>query len=211
MMLLLLWAGLGLLLLYIPWELQRRFILGYMIPLAGLAAVGIDHLFSKYRKAALATVFLVVLLIIPTNLMIILGGIQAVNIREPKVTISQEEMAALKWIASNTNQDALILASPQISLYIPAYTGRRVVYGHPFETVDATDMETAVADFLTGRMNLESLSLSRKVDFIFYGPREHDFGSIALEGKYNIVHSSENLQIFEVADRQKASSLMDDQ
>ncbi|HLE15911.1 MAG TPA: hypothetical protein VI776_14270, partial [Anaerolineales bacterium] len=38
--LLLAWAGLGLLLLYLPFGLQRRFILGLYVPLAGLAALG---------------------------------------------------------------------------------------------------------------------------------------------------------------------------
>lgn len=75
----------------------------------------------------------------------------------------------MEWIASNTSQDALIMASPQMGLYIPAYTGRRVLYGHPFETLNATDMESVVVNFLTGRINLEGLPLSRKVDLIFHG------------------------------------------
>jgi hypothetical protein len=209
--LLLIWAFLGLLLLYFPWSLQRRFILGYMIPLAGMAAIGLDRLFDQHRKVALATLFFVVLLIIPTNLMIVLGGIQAVAVREPKVLLSHEEMMALEWIVSNTEQDALVLASPQMGLFIPAYTGRRVLYGHPFETVDATNMESAVVDFLNGRINLEKIPISRDVDLIFYGPREHEFGKIDFESDYEIVYSSEGIQIFNHTTRQKSSSIEIDQ
>jgi hypothetical protein len=209
--LLLVWAILGLLLLYFPWNLQRRFILGYMIPLAGLAAIGLDRLFDKHRRATLVLLFMMVLLIVPTNLMIIIGGIQAVNIREPKLILSHEEMEALDWIVSNTNQDALILASPQMSLFIPAYTGRRVLYGHPFETVDAKEMEAAVEDFFIGRINLEDLPINREVDLIFNGPREREFGELDLESEYQIIYFNEGIQIFENTDRQKTSSIDVDQ
>jgi hypothetical protein len=211
LIILLLWAILGLLLLYIPWGLQRRFILGYMIPLAGLAAIALDRLFSKNRMTAFGALVLVILLIIPTNLMIIMGGIQAVNTKEPKVLLSQEEIAAMDWIASNTSQDALFLASPQMGLYIPAYTGRRVLYGHPFETVNAADMESAVIDFLNGRITLEDLSVFRDVDFIFYGHREHEVGRFGLESEYETVYSSSAIQILEISGLYETSSLEDDQ
>lgn len=210
-MIILLWAILGLLLLYIPWSLQRRFILGYMIPLAGLAAICLDRLFDRHKKAALVLLLLVVMLIIPTNLMIILGGIQAVAVRESKVFLRQEEIAALEWIDSNAEQDALILASPEMGLLIPAYTGRRVLYGHPFETINAEQMEFAVVDFLNGRINLEELPTSGDVDLIFYGPREREFGRIDLEREFGIVYASENIQIFENKDGEKSASVEVDQ
>jgi hypothetical protein len=207
-MLLLFWAILGLLLLYFPWSLQRRFILGYLIPLAGLAAIGLDRLIDRYRKAALAALVFVVLLIIPTNLIIIFGGIQAVAVRESKILLSQEEMAALEWIESNTEQDVLVIASPQMGLFIPAYTGRRVLYGHPFETINAAEMESAVVDFFNGRIDLEKLPIARDDNLlIFYGPREQEYGRADLEREYEIVYSSKDIQIFENTPPQKTSTI----
>ena len=197
-MLLLIWAVLGLLMLYIPWSLQRRFLLGYMIPLAGLAAVGLDHLFMQHRKSALVLLILVVLLIVPTNLMILVGGIQAVNVNEPKILLSHEEIAALNWIALNADQEAIVLASPEMGLFVPAYTGRRVVYGHPFETISAAEMQEAVEDFFSGQIDIEELPVSKEVDFILYGPREKEFGTITLAGEFKLVHHSGDVRIFEI-------------
>ena len=42
----------------------------------------------------------------------------------------------------------LILSSPEMGLFIPAQTGRRVLYGHPFETVNADAEKDLVLVFL---------------------------------------------------------------
>ena len=195
---LLLWAGLGLLLLYIPWSLQRRFILGYLIPLAGLAAIGLDHLFSRNRIFALAVICLVILLIVPTNLMILLGGIQAVQAKEPKVILSKEEMRGMNWLESNSPRDALILASPEMGLFIPAYTGRRVLYGHPFETVNAKQMQEVVINLLSDLNDEDGDSSLLDVSYIFYGPREWEIGAEKIEPGYKVVYSTGDIKIFEV-------------
>ncbi len=206
----LLWAGLGLLLLYFPWSLQRRFILGYMIPLAGLAAIGLDQLISKSRIIAVAVICLVILLIIPTNMMIVLGGIQAVRIKEPKIVLTREEMGGLNWLSSNTKPEALILASPQMGLIIPAYTGRRVLYGHPFETINASEMEAMVREFLTGSYQADKGSLVSDVDYIFYGSREREFGRLEKMSQYEIVFSSGDVQILEIVNRLQSNSDVED-
>ena len=195
---LLLWAGLGLVLLYIPWSLQRRFILGYFIPLAGLAAIGLDHLFSRSRVFALAVICLVILLIVPTNLMIILGGIQAVKAKEPKIILTKEEMRGLNWLEANAPRDALILASPEMGLFIPAYTGRRVLYGHPFETVNAKQMEEIVLNLLRDLNGNGVESFLLDVSYLFYGTREREIGGKKFEPAYKIVYSSGDVQIFEI-------------
>lgn len=195
---LIVWACLGLLLLYIPWSLQRRFILGYMIPLAGLAGICLDFLTARRRSLGLAIICLVCILIIPTNLMIILGGIQAVQTKNPSVLLSVEEKRGLDWIAANSSQDSVILASPQMGLFIPAYSGRRVLYGHPFETVNAKEMEATVMNLFNGTINLVEENAMQDVDYIFYGPRERELGVVTQESGIHVIYSSEDLLIYKV-------------
>ena len=121
------------LMLYVPLGLQRRFMLGLYVPLAGLASIGLDFLLPRRKGLAVAAICLVVILVIPTNLMILMGGTQAVQTKDSRVFLTAEEKEGLDWIAANTPKNALILASPEMGLYVPAYTGRRVIYGHPFE------------------------------------------------------------------------------
>jgi len=93
-----------------------------------------------------AWMVLVVLLVLPTNLMVILGGIQAVENKVESIFLTADEFQGLMWIESNTESDSVILASPDMGLFIPAYTGRRVWYGHPFETPHAERVEAALVE-----------------------------------------------------------------
>jgi hypothetical protein len=78
----------------------------------------------------------------------------------------------------DTPPGALVLASPATGLYLPARTDARVIYGHPFETVDADTHEQAVEDFFAGRFSPGSFFAQYPVNYIFYGPREKALGSL---------------------------------
>ena len=193
---LIVWSLLGLLMLYVPWGLQRRFMLGLFVPLAGLAGNGLDFLLPRRKGLAAAAIFLVAILVLPTNLMILMGGIQAIQIKDSRVFLTNEEKEGLEWIAANTPQDALILASPEMGLYIPAYTGRQVIYGHPFETVNAEQMEARVLNYFEGSNNKEALAGLSEVDYIFYGPRERKLGKLLIGPDLMEVFSVQEVQIF---------------
>ena len=194
---LIVWSCLGLLMLYAPLGLQRRFMLGLYVPLAGLAGIGLDFLFPMRKRLAFAAICLVVILVIPTNVMIIMGGIQAVQNKDARLFLSAEEKEGLDWIAANTPQNALILASPEMGLYVPAYTGRRVIYGHPFETVNAEQMEASVVNYFEGSNDKEALADLSDVDYVFYGLRERKLGNLLIGPELTEVFSAQDLQIFE--------------
>lgn len=200
------WCCLGLLMLYLPLGLQRRFMLGLYVPLAGLAGIGLDYLLPKRKGLALVVICLVVILVIPNNLMIILGGIQAINTKNSNVYLTSEEMQGLDWIAANTPPDAIILASPEMGLFIPAYTGRRVIYGHPFETVNAKQMESIVINYFEGSKDKGELTALSDVDYVFYGPRERNLGNIVIGNELNEKFSAQGLQIFQIKSQLANSS-----
>ena len=82
----------------------------------------------------------------------------------------------MEWIGSHTPPDATILAAPDTGLYIPASTGRRVLYGHPYETVDAVYQKYRVSRFFEGKANAaEEGDLLAEADYLFVGPREACF------------------------------------
>jgi uncharacterized membrane protein len=85
-----------------------------------------------------------------------------------------------------------------MGLYIPAYTGRRVIYGHPFETVNAEQMEARVIKYFEGSNDKEELAGLLDVNYVFYGPRERKIGSMAIGPELNEVFSSQYLQIFQI-------------
>jgi hypothetical protein len=166
------WFVLGLLLIYIPVSLQRRFMLGLYIPTAALAILGLDWLKVRLPRRSKLFTRLLVGLSLPTNLALILILSMGVLGHAQELYLTRDESAALHWIDANTPANTLVLASPKMGAWIPGFTGRRVIYGHPYETVHAQAEEKAVTDFFTAQTVDEPFLTSRGINYIFYGPRE---------------------------------------
>jgi hypothetical protein len=191
------WGVLGLILLYMPFSLQRRFMLGLYIPLSGLAALGIEAIakdkLDRFKMLSIGT-YVVAL---PTNLVILLAAFSGIQSQDQQIFLSRAEQAAFTWILTNTHQDAVILTSPEMGLFIPAHTGRRVVYGHPFESVDAAATEKMVLDFYTGE-KVSSILASQMIDYVIWGDRENEIGDYRPHLGMNLVYDQDDLKIFQV-------------
>jgi hypothetical protein len=177
--LLLVWALGGLLLAYLPFALQRRFLLGYYVPLAGLAAWGLVELQRRWPGRARLLRRLTVGLALPTNGVVLLLALFGSLSHAPELYLTAGEAAVLGWLRENSAANALVLASPEMGLYIPAHTGRRVIYGHPFETINAEKEEQAVTSVYSGELRglaLERFLAERGVDWIVDGEREQALG-----------------------------------
>jgi hypothetical protein len=163
-----------------------------------LAAITLELIFSKKKVVAIGALVLLVLLMVPTNLMIVLGGYQAVNNKAESIYLSEHEYQGLKWLETNSEEDAVILASPEMGLYVPAYTGRRVWYGHPFETPLAEEMESHLQNLFSGGYNDSTRRLLRNSDFLFYGSRERELGELDLSSGYELVFESGDTRIYRI-------------
>lgn len=173
------WLVVDLLLLYLPVSLQRRLMTGLFIPVVGLAAIGIQHWLQISPRRARLALIATLILALPTNLVLLLAAFSGIQSHNSLLYLHRNEAHALVWIAENTPARAIILAAPETSLFIPAHTGRRVLYGHPFETLNAEQEKIAVAQFYAADLSdaLDYLA-ERQVDYIFFGPREQDLGTL---------------------------------
>jgi asparagine N-glycosylation enzyme membrane subunit Stt3 len=167
------WIGVTAIALYAPFALQRRFSLGLHIPLAILAALGLCRL-TKRRFAINLTLAATLLTTLLVMALAIGGGLK----QDPRLFVSADEARAMDWLHENAPRNAVVLASPEMGLFIPAWAGRRVVYGHPFETVDAERTKARVENFfaMANRAEREAMLREWKVAFVFAGPRERALG-----------------------------------
>jgi len=94
------------------------------------------------------------------------------------IYLSTNEAAALSWLQQNAPTEAVVLASPEMGGFIPAFSGQRVVYGHPFETVNAKVREQQVKDFFAGTIDRAQVLRDNAVTYIVVGPRERKLGAI---------------------------------
>ncbi len=166
-------VGLG---LYAPLALQRRLSLGLQAPFGLLAAMGWWEVVRprlKRRRRWLVTGALifsaltnVLLLGVPT-LMALDGN--------PIFYLSGGEWAALRWLREDGRPAVVVLCSPMMGTFVPAWAGQRVVYGHPFETVNAEMREAQVEAFWIGELDgpaREQFLRENRVTYILAGPRE---------------------------------------
>jgi len=198
---LMVWMILGLVLIYLPFSLQRRFMLGLFIPLAGLAAQGLAALVNSgsaaFRRAAAA----VIGLSLPTTVLILLIGVYAGLTHDSRIYLSRGEKEMLTWIQKNTPDQARILASPEMGMFVPAHTGRRVFYGHPYETVHASSEQAWVEDTLRKlSQNVGTHpAVGRQVDYVLWGPRERSLVGRATGLDLPIAYQSDDVTLYQIS------------
>ena len=202
--LLVVWSGLGLALLYLPFGLQRRFLMGLFVPLCGLAALGIQSWSERTRRSPGFLTGVALVVSMPTLAIIFLGIGQAIRSHDPQLYLTQGESQALQWIEVHTPSGALILSGPQTGGFIPAFTGRRVIYGHPFETVHAAQERANLDRFFQATSNAwdagqaAEFLAQRGVDYVWLGPRERQLGGLPPGLGLTPAYSQDGIVLYEV-------------
>ena len=113
--------------------------------------------------------------IAPSNVFILV--LTLVGVAQPRAGLQNYQLLpadyshAITWLHDNTTPDSVVLAPLSTSLWIPAYTPARVVYGHPFETVNASVKAQEVADWYAGRGCTKLIS-KYHVQYVVLGPSE---------------------------------------
>jgi hypothetical protein len=180
--LMLIWFVVNVIALYVPFSLQRRLAIGLIIPIVYFAVRALeDSWFNwvspKWRDAALVALFV---FIIPSNVLSL--SIPLFGILKPSAGIQNWQLlpadynAAIQWLRDDAVQNQVVLAPPRVSLWIPAYAYQRVVYGHPFETLNAAAKLKEVNDWYTGK-NCGELLREYHVRYVLSG----DFGALAMD------------------------------
>ncbi|MGQ0603726.1 MAG: hypothetical protein ACT4QE_18760 [Anaerolineales bacterium] len=167
------WLVIGVVLMYLPLDLQRRMSLGVWMPLCilavkGLCDVVLPRLALRWRPLVITALVLPALF---SNLLVYAASTAGVLTRKPELYLSADEAAAMDWVAAQPSRP-LVVASPEIALILPGRTDARVIYGHPYETVYAELQRRVVLDFFAGRVAAADFTERYPVDFVFYDPRE---------------------------------------
>lgn len=169
--LLLVWIIVTVPMLYAPIALQRRLSLGLHVPIALLAAQGLTQ---SVRGAGARRVIMIATMF--TSAFLVLALSAGAFAHDPRIYLNADEVAAFEWLQTHAPRDGIVLAAPETGAFIPAYTSQRVVYGHPYETVDAARKKQQVIDFFTG--TTDRSALLKQVNYVFVGPREKALGTL---------------------------------
>lgn len=204
----LIWFGVSLVLVYFPSSLQRRFMVGLYVPLVALAMniVGeatVQPDFAPRRNVRVFWLNLSLLISIVTNIVLLFVTLQAAQQRDVTIFLYREEVKAFDWLREVMPSDAVILAAPESGIFLPAWTGLRVVYGHPFESIQAEEKKQLVKRFYQGKLSLleqKKFLTENSVTAILWGMRERVIANPEiehiLEQTYPIGYRSAQITIY---------------
>jgi hypothetical protein len=169
----------GVILTIVPFNLQRRFLIGLSLPITCLGFLVMPEVAVSIKLSAAKLRTVCAFLVTPTPLLLIIMLSSMITNRTPLYFIQADELAAIEWLSQQGDGKSLILASEQTSLMIPANSRLRVLYGHPFETIDAETEKAAMERLFVENPGVDiqkKIIVEDRPDWIFYGPRERELG-----------------------------------
>lgn len=172
------WAIAAFLFAYLPFNIQRRFLLGVTIPLAVLAVCGlqaaVNALLEKREslRSHLGSFYLAyVLLASISTLYLALGGALYMKTRPESFFYPASLNPVFTFLKENGNVDDVILGNIQTSLLAAQKTGLKVYSGHSMETLH---YEQKTQDVIQAyKTNYSGSNVSAlPVNWVIYGPYE---------------------------------------
>ena len=198
----LLWLVCMLVFIYLPTNIQRRFAVGFMVPVAYFAARAVEDVWLTYisrrRRTLLFAVF-VPLMALSQLLMLFLPVLPMATgspERAVGVFLPRDYRDVYDWVRTHTRSDDVVLASPVVSVWIPGWAETRVVYGHPYETLDADTKLQQVEGWYAGNGDCGALIEEYDIRFILYGPEEAKLGPAPCLSEMRLLAQSGNVMVY---------------
>ena len=181
--------------MYLPLPLQRRLSLGLGVPLGLLAGVGWwcgVRLRIRARWRGLAQGVAIALCAL-TPVFLVVGHLATAS----NFYLSDGEWEALTWLREEGDPDAVVLCSPRMGLFVPAWAGQPVIYGHPLETVDAEARKAQVEAFWAGEMGAEAREVFLQRNKVGYVLAGSELGGLET-GDWRLLLEADGVRVYDV-------------
>jgi hypothetical protein len=215
------WPVVILLVSYLPFAGQRRMIFGGVIPLAGLASIGLLSVVAPWvERSRLAgrlagrgyprerlgglVVALCVAFATPSHWLLLAGSALSAAAGAPQVTRPVAVEEAIDWLGEHSAPGDVILSSYEVGNMVPGRIGRRVVWGHWDETAFYAQKQVEVTAFFdrnTPDAERQAMLRRYSVDYLIYGPDEREIGEFDVTDIRYLkpVFSVDGVTVYEVA------------
>jgi hypothetical protein len=200
------WLAVVPLLLYAPFNLQRRMIAAAQVPLALLAARGLlSWVYGRTRTWRLDVVAFVALAAL-SNVLLVVGSLVEVSHLTTPIFRPAAEVAAMDWLGGQAEPDDTVLSTFETGNVIPARTGIRVLIGHGPETLYFEQKQEAVKRFFAAATDdgwRQELLAKYGIVYVFCGPEERALGDWNPGGAPYLaqVYNQEGYSIYRVKER----------
>ncbi|MGH2625773.1 MAG: hypothetical protein ACRDHY_03880 [Anaerolineales bacterium] len=179
---------------YLPWNLQRRFTEGVMVPLAILAALGLGYgllpavrrWLGRQRRAGewrrrrnLSLAFFAGAASI-SSLVLAVGGAALAASRPPEIYDPASIYTAAERLQATAGWQEPVVTAERTGSILAAHIGQRVVLGHVIETPFYPERSAQVRAFFssgTADSARRGWLLDCGCRYVFFGPYERELGA----------------------------------
>jgi hypothetical protein len=195
---------------YLPVGMHETFLTGLTLPLAYFASRALEEVWLlRISRTMWRWVFsLGVWVMMISSLFVLFVPIVPFVHNEPiadGVALEPEYAVAFEWLSRYTNNDTGVLASPEVSPWIPLWTGAKTVYGHPIETILPMQKLASVRYWYRATTPQECQGLrglqespfgAYFIDYIIVGPRERLLGGATCAEQFELLASFGRVDIY---------------
>lgn len=187
-----------------------QYLAGIMIPIAYFATRAIDDYWFKEvfsRRIHQQRIYIVLFpIVILTNLFVLFLPVSGVMVGERiESFLPNDYMESFHYLNTIASPNEVVMAAPTVGTWLPAYSELRSYYGHPAETLHATQRHSEVMAFYRAQSQaacsfVQDASLFRSngfvVHYVLYGPEEARLGQPPCLQDLTLLTSIGDVQIF---------------
>lgn len=169
-------------LLYVPYNLQRRFSEGVQVPLAALALLGLTVGIGKGRARRLVARYAplaLIALILPSTALLYVGGLAAaLRLQEP-VYQTWDQVATYVFLGNSLPTRGVVVSSYEFGNGVPAYGYLAAFMGHGPETPYLDSKRAWVKEFYSAATVYDArraMYLQQGAPYVVIGPNERRLG-----------------------------------
>ena len=197
-------------LIYFPFNMQRRFILGLQVVINILAIFGLIYLKNIFKikrplSSGQTAILIAGALIVLTgsNYLILIMSFYPIINPGPIYYLENSRLEAMQWLKNNTSPKSVVLSSCPNCNLIPAFGLRRVYLGHWDFTVNSKQ-KLALLNYFFQKNNpndgRKNFLLKNNINYIFYSKKGEGFGPFNPNTKSYLkeVYQNPDITIYQV-------------
>ena len=193
--------------LHLPSESRWRFVEGWHVPMAILAAVGwyrgVLPRLGLWVSPRLSTAGLALFLSMSTIFIFCILLVRITWKTDGDVFMDEADIAAAEWLDDHAPANSVVLASYDTGNRLPARAAVQVYAGHWAVTFHRAQRVAMINQFLSTMSDAERIDLLREnsIDYLYYGMEEQPLGTFSPEQAEYLepVYSNAEVTIYTVS------------
>jgi hypothetical protein len=203
------WLVVNIVLLYGPFNFQKRMVEGLHVPIVIFSTWGLIYLQQLWRRTKIiknldwafkSLLFWLCIILLPWSS--ILMVIKNTSIY-PEAYLDKQEYEAIIWLKNNSMDGEIVLSDYYDGNHIAGLSARNIYLGHGIQTINWEKKQEQLKWFLEDNENLKNKQEfleQNGINYLFFGQREKNLGNLNPDNLTNLklIYNNDKVDIYKV-------------